>query len=126
MIIVVYGFCSSLSTISATTVQYVGEENIEAKDGRRQYDGYQVIRALPSSHDQLDLLHYIGEIFQNNSSDKDYLSIQKVISTVGSPYQDRREMLQPWIFFSIRSKSNLSKAVKLLKTLVFFDILSSI
>ena len=33
----------------------------EEKDERVHYDGYQVIRALPDSQDQLDTLQTIGE-----------------------------------------------------------------
>ena len=36
------------------------EENLE-EEGRVHYDGYQVLRALPVSHAQLDTLHTIGE-----------------------------------------------------------------
>ena len=38
------------------------EENLEEEEeGRVHYDGYQVLRALPVSHAQLDTLHTIGE-----------------------------------------------------------------
>ena len=37
------------------------EENLEEEEGRVHYDGYQVLRALPDSHAQLDTLHTIGE-----------------------------------------------------------------
>ena len=37
------------------------EENVEEEEGRVHYDGYQVLRALPDSHAQLDTLHTIGE-----------------------------------------------------------------
>ena len=53
-------FCFSLSSyISATIVQDLPEE--ENLEDKKLYDGYQVIRAFPSSHEQLDVLHEIGE-----------------------------------------------------------------
>ena len=42
-------------------VEENGEENVEEEEGRVHYDGYQVLRALPDSHAQLDTLHTIGE-----------------------------------------------------------------
>ena len=35
--------------------------DVEEDEDRVHYDGYQVIRALPDSQDQLDTLHTIGE-----------------------------------------------------------------
>ena len=35
--------------------------DVEETGDRVHYDGYQVIRALPHSQDQLDTLHTIGE-----------------------------------------------------------------
>ena len=42
----------------------VDVEEDEDED-RVHYDGYQVIRALPHSQDQLDTLHTIGELDQS-------------------------------------------------------------
>ena len=52
-----YPLCLSFSLI----VSQVCSVDVEEDDDRVHYDGYQVIRVLPHSQDQLDTLHTIGE-----------------------------------------------------------------
>ena len=52
-----YPLCLSFSLI----VSQVCSVDVEEEEDRVHYDGYQVIRALPHSQDQLDILHTIGE-----------------------------------------------------------------
>ena len=54
-----YPLCLSFSLVVSQVCSVNVEE--EEDEDRVHYDGYQVIRALPHSQDQLDTLHTIGE-----------------------------------------------------------------